>query len=1054
MHGKHLFGFLATPLADQRVLPALINDRQLVDGRSDFAGAVELLLKGIAAAGLGFHDFLAWQRDRSPYPGFSAFEEADAGVFFGRDRESERGLAMVRGGVQGTASRLSLLLGSSGSGKSSLLRAGIVPLLRLQNDLILVGPFQPGPEPLAELALQIAAAFGVEADKLPVDLRHPPQDGGLSLDRLVRQLLQEVFPRRRHALFLIDQFEELLGRPPDHPSHPFLSLFQSSLHDPEGCLSVLATLRSDQLGRLQNHPATKTLDWQSLFVSPLDAVALRVIIEEPARLAELKLEAGFADLLIADTTSPEALPLLALTLRRLWERYGDDALLQVKEYRQLGRIHEVVARVADDALGENTSEEKLGPLRKALLKMVRLDEYGNAVRQPLLWQDTPADARPLLDRFVKSRLLVHDQDKIQVVHDALFTAWGRLSVWIDEHRKALVDQQRLSQAARLWLESQDKNDLWRGARLDRGLELDATGELELGETERRFLAASQAVRNEALAEKNRREREREKLSRVALGRGLAYQSLGEAQSRPQRGLLLAVEAVRTTWEHGFGVTAVAETALHELLSSIGGKAIGSFGARVDCLGFDPRGRWLAVGCEDGTVGLLSLQEPEAGTDSDWRTRPSASAIVDLAIGERWLLARSDDGVVRIWEIADSGEVNDFREFRPTVAPDKIAVAFGSGGQLLAIAEEGQDLLLHDLKAGTHQPLWVEGAPTRVLSFSPDSRWLLEGREDGRVVLWDLTTIADQPRAILVDAHPVAVKRVAWAPLARCFVTVGMDNNLRRWTFGQTPGQIELTELASSGSSILDLAVSPGGDLVAAGTWHAETLCWLADDGFAQPLVLKGHSSSICSVAIRDDGLFLLTASSRDNFALLWPVGALRRNPAPYTVRGEDRWLQVIRFAPDGALVAGSWAGEVRRWYSLTEEPREVAVPGVDLNDYVLSRDGSRLLSAGANASIGGEPDRRGKLVNVNSGRVEPIDEPPVALAVAMTPDGRLIIIGSDDGTISVRDGMTGGEKRFSFPLEGWFSSLNRRSNRPLVGGNQPGRRPALRSGGGSRRDRD
>ena len=270
-------------------------------GRDNLGAAVERVVKGMAAAGLGPGEFRSWRRDRAPYPGFAAFDEGDAAVFFGRDQEIERGLEMVRGNVRGTASRMGLLLGSSGSGKSSLLRAGIVPRLRREQGLVPVEPFRPGPEPLDELAWQVADAFGVDGYKLNTLRSAEP---GVTYTRpRGAPTPSRASPRGQHALLLVDQFEELLGRPPNHPSHAVLSLLQSALQTPEGCLSVMATLRSDQLGHLQGHPAAQDLEPQTLLIGPLDASTLRAVIEEPARLAELELEPGLTERLVADTRS-------------------------------------------------------------------------------------------------------------------------------------------------------------------------------------------------------------------------------------------------------------------------------------------------------------------------------------------------------------------------------------------------------------------------------------------------------------------------------------------------------------------------------------------------------------------------------------------------------------------------------------------------------------------------------------------------------------------------------------------------------------------------------
>jgi WD40 repeat protein len=942
-------------------------------------------------------------------------------VFFGRAGEIVRGIEIVRGAVQGTAARLALVLGASGSGKSSLLRAGVVPRLRREERLKLVGPFRPGPEPLDELAWEIASAFGVEFGRVAALAGHPP-DAAVSFDRVVRQLLREEGKGHRHALCLIDQFEELLNRPQGHPSHAFLTLMQRALQSTESCVSFLGTMRSDQLPQLQLHPVARHFEWQTLLLGPLDAAGLREVIEGPARLAELELEAGLVDQMIADTPGPNALPLLALTLHRLHEHYGGDGLLQRDEYHRLGGVGGAVAKVAEDALA-GVGEGQIEVLRDALLRMVRLDDHGTPVRQQLRWDELPEEAHPLLRRFIENRLLVSDRNDIrashvQVAHEALFTAWSRLSDWIAEDRESLLVQQRVSQAARLWDEERDDSALWRGARLGRVLELWDAGRLRLGDAERAFLEASRHAEQTALEEKERRERERERLSRVALGRGLAYQALGEAGDRPQRGLLLAVEAVEAARPAGRNAVAPAENALRDLLHRFAGECLHDFGSAVQCLAVDPAAELLAVGCEDGTVGLVELG-PDPGVPRTWRD--DESAIVDVALADGMLATRARDGAVRVRDLR-SADPDSVREYAPA-ATSKTVSALAPGVPLLAVAREGEPLRVHDLVADGSRTLVLDGAATRVLSFSPNSKWLADGREDGQVVLWDLSTLGGAPAASVIPAHTEAVRHIVWAAQGNCFVTTDRHGPVRRWRFGDAPGELSYSELPGNGSPILDLQLDAAGDLVVAGTWHREILCWTADDGFAQPVVLRGHTSSVRDVVIRVDGEWIATSSPRDNFALLWPTQRLRSEPEPVALRGEDRWLNRVAFLPDGTVVAASRAGTVRRWTRPSEEPWSLPIPGVDLNQYVLARDGMHLIAAGERMSRSGSLDTRGKFVSLLTERVESIDDPDPALAVAMTPDAGVAVIASADGVVYVNERSTGSERRLRFALDGSIRAL-------------------------------
>lgn len=1008
MQGKKLFGVRAGDLPDDAGLPALISDRQLVDGRTDFEGAVDRLARGLQRAGLASDTARVWDRDRPPYPGFSAFTEADRAVFFGRDAEIEAGLERIRGGMRGTAARLTMILGASGSGKSSLLGAGIVHRLRAEEGATVVGPFRPGSEPLQELEFQARKAFEVDA---------PSREPAQLLGAWLRALGRARGGDRRPVVVAVDQFEELLGRPEGHEAQAFLAEMARELASPEGDVSFVGTLRSDQLAALQSHPVGRRLEWQSLFVGPLDDADLREIVEGPARLAELELEPGLASRLVADTRDAQALPLLALMLRRLWEEASDDGLLEIREYEELGGIRGVVARVADDALAGVRDAEALDGLREALLRMVRLDDQHNAVRQPLAWDSTREEARPLLRRLVKSRLLVREAGTLQVAHEALFTAWGRLRDWIDESRQALLVHRQVSDAAGLWAQERLETDLWRGARLDRAVELRDAGLLPLDAEEEAFLVASVEARDRAREEARRQERQRERLSRVALGRGLAYQALAEAEDRPQRGLLLAAEAARATHEAGLGLTAAAETALHELLSRVGGSVLGDLGSRVRCVAFGERGDRMVAGGEDGGVAVLPLPAPGPAVVR-WVGEGSGAEAVAL-LGDH-VVARFGNGSVRVRQVEGGGH-GGWEVLQEPLEEGTVS-AFCPTRRLVAVAASGRHPVLHGLVTGERWALeGVEGDCT-ALAFSPDGAWLVDGRSSGRLAVWALDGLPEPPGSMVADEHQAPIRHIRWAGAAHVFVTTDEDHEtVRRWEPGDGPGALSLTRLPSSGSPILRMAVDPTGDILVAGTWHGEALAWTRSEGaFSGPVPLRGHSSSVGLVAVSRDGRWIATGSERDNFALLWSREGLPDGTRPLALRGEDRWLGALGFAPDGSVVAGSWAGTVRRWDQLTAAPRTVSIPGVDLNRHVLSWEARTLVAAGQQVAVGRELDPRGKVVGLHEGGgVQAMEEPDPVRQVAMTPDGRRIAAAGPGG-VRVLDRETGQAQVVPVGLDGWL----------------------------------
>jgi hypothetical protein len=307
----------------------------------------------------------------------SAFEEADAAIFFGRGEEILTTLEtqdrLRRQGRE--AARFGLLPGASGSGKSSLVRAGVLPRLKKKPaEWLPVRPFRPQMEPLDELAIVLAATFAdyghprdwqAIQNALHTAAAQNPVDG-LAFLTFVRDLALIAHQPDTTVLLTINQAEELFGYTPPEAATRFLRLLRATLEAAKRRLMAIATLRSDFLGEFQNHPVLQDGAYPHPFryqVVPVDPMPLRnfpAIIQGPARLAGLQLDDGLVETIVQDTGTRDALPLLAFTLRRLCERYSDDGRLTVGEYESLGRLEGAVREAAERVLTEATpSPEEL-----------------------------------------------------------------------------------------------------------------------------------------------------------------------------------------------------------------------------------------------------------------------------------------------------------------------------------------------------------------------------------------------------------------------------------------------------------------------------------------------------------------------------------------------------------------------------------------------------------------------------------------------------------------------------------------------------------------------
>ncbi|MFC3284521.1 nSTAND1 domain-containing NTPase [Litchfieldella rifensis] len=481
---------------------------QVIDLVKDPETGYKRLRQGLASV-------FDWDRRRPPYPGLLVFEEADAAIFFGRDAEIQQALDRLHQRRRFGGPRLLLFLGASGSGKSSLVRAGIVPRLRTAPETwAVIGPIRPRERPFDEFSTQLArglAAEGVSTERIPA-MTSPAESAAQWLPTVHREL--RMLPGREHValVLIVDQLEELLTN--SVQAEQFMRVLRPALHSSDVPILVIATLRSDFLGALQEHPAWRDVPLEPLTVEPLSVGGFAAVIEGPAELAGLELETGLVGAMVADTATEDALPLLAFTLRELWEQGGDDGRLTLAEYRdRLGGLHGSVARAAEAVLtAAALTPEQEQALRAALLTLVRLDDEGRYTRQMRRWEDLPAASHPLLERFVKARLLIagsHDGARtLEVAHESLFRVWHRLNQWLEADREALRIRDGLHRAASEWEDGGRPAELLvhRGSRLDMAEALADESLVLFADIERRYLQACREQRDAEFAESRRRER--------------------------------------------------------------------------------------------------------------------------------------------------------------------------------------------------------------------------------------------------------------------------------------------------------------------------------------------------------------------------------------------------------------------------------------------------------------------------------------------------------------------------------------------------------------------
>lgn len=469
--GKPIFQLVGIPpgLTESPDQAPISSDLQQLDLRQDLEGSLASLAKALNDLALNDHGGFVWDLSRSPYPGLLSFEAEDAAVFFGREpevRELIERLEMLR--IQG-GGRLLVLLGASGSGKSSLIRAGALPrLARCVNTWLPLMPFRPQANPCLSLATSLAHGLrdGRTPDQIHQLLLEATSCGTLArtLQILVAALRNVHQAPDAVVLISIDQGEELFSLATAQQLGRFFSILNTAL-DPGSGILVLMNLRSDYIGYLQSAEGL-SVPLAGMPLSPMPRERMADIIQGPAHVAGLQVEESFVRAAMADAATADALPLLAFALRELYDRFVTTGALTLADYQHLGDqklspLENAVKQAAEKVMTlAAATEEQIEALREAFVSaLVGVNEAGDYVRKPARWEALPTLAQPLLTRLVQARLLIveqrNDERWIEVAHEALLRHWPLLRHWLDDARDILVGTRQLEGDLHVWDAAED-----------------------------------------------------------------------------------------------------------------------------------------------------------------------------------------------------------------------------------------------------------------------------------------------------------------------------------------------------------------------------------------------------------------------------------------------------------------------------------------------------------------------------------------------------------------------------------------------------------------------
>jgi tetratricopeptide (TPR) repeat protein len=547
--------FLLAKQLGKRIFPVIVADIDLGSLSSEITAshqAVDLvrdpngwerLKEGLKRAGLDPETF-PFPPGRRPYPGFEPLTEQDAAIFFGREAQIVCGLDRLRTMSEVGAERMLVILGASGAGKSSYLRAGLSPRLKRDDrNFLLLPVIRPERAALSGkfglfVALESALAGSRDSEALGglprsragiADLVHESPDG---FSRLLAGLraaragaLVNDSGKLPTVVIAVDQGEELFNEDGRQEAGRFMDLIGAASSQDLGVIIIVA-MRSDSFPHLQNEPRLASVRKAPLDLPALPVGSMRVVIEGPARVAKppIKLDPDLVEALLEDSSDSDSLPLLAFTLGRLFQDYGAEGKLTLTQYNRLGRVKGAVNAAVSDVLEQGMLFGAL-PRDKvaldALLRetfiphLARVNKAGQFVRRVAVRTELAARSLALVDRFVEARLLLRDRrpsgdadaDIIEVAHEALLREWPALRGWLETDREFLIGKDQLAQDIENWRNAGPKQKdeaLLSGLNLTRARQwLIERQSQDFNGEEREFIAASIA-RAEAAAQRRRR----------------------------------------------------------------------------------------------------------------------------------------------------------------------------------------------------------------------------------------------------------------------------------------------------------------------------------------------------------------------------------------------------------------------------------------------------------------------------------------------------------------------------------------------------------------------
>jgi WD40 repeat protein/transcriptional regulator with XRE-family HTH domain len=998
-----------------------------------------------------------------PYKGLLFFDESDSDLFFGRETLTAHLAEHVIDLAMDSSSRFLAIVGASGSGKSSLVRAGLaVALKRIGWDTC---TFTPTINPLRMLEANLNQARMKDAERV---------------------------------LLLVDQFEEVFTLCHDEMERiAFIEKLLSSARGESKKRTVVIALRADFYSHCAQYPLLRqAVAAEQEYIGQMTAEELRRAIEEPAKRGGWEFESGLVDVLLNDigaqgTSEPEpgALPLLSHALLATWERRRGRTFT-LEGYRASGGVRGAIAETAESVFNDQLNQVQQELARDVFLRLTELGEGTEDTRRraalnELVRQSAEApQLRAVLNTLAEARLITLSEDSAEVAHEALIREWQRLHEWLTQDREGLLLHRHLTESTHEWeVRGQDPAELYRGARLAQAREWASANEERLNASEQAFLTASiEQEKHDALEHERQRQRELEAAQKLAeteraraeeqassvkrlrqrgvvlagalalatvaaifaavfanrnsilatanaeiantaqANEAIAVQERQTAQQQaliasvrelsnaanlnlevdPERSILLALQAVNKTYEIDHTVLPEAEDALH--------RAVQASRVELTLRGHTDR-VWSAIFSPDGKRILTASSD---GTARIWNsTTGKELLILNPSNGVLWGAAFSPDGK----SLATAGEDRIARLWDATTGEELLAlsrhddevyhVVFSPDGSRLVTASLDGTSIMWDVRTGKELLTLTEedGGLPQWAAFSPDgSRIAIVSNNaastEGWFSIWDAVT----GEKLFTLPHQIAlVRSVSFSPDGTRIVMTSDDRTAKIWD--ASDGKLLLTFYGHT-NNVTNAVYSPDGTRIATAGGDRLVKIWDSSTG-QELLTLTGHNSNIWGLAFSPDGTRIVTASP-DGTAKVW--NAFHSREFLTLVNGPAIPSQVgarLAYSPNGSrlAVAAAYSDPTAKVWDMTSGKLLYSLVGHtgEVNFIAYNSDGTRIATSSFDGTAKVWNAETGKELLTLSGH------DGFVVGVVFSPDDTRIATSSFDNTAIVWDAETGKE---------------------------------------------